>query len=102
MIDLAYLERLLPLLAQNSIRSIKMAGLELELGSPVKPPDSVQASPSPQGHTINAPEPPGMPPDLKIDAIQDFDKVLNWSAPDPGMDESPMPLTGEDPGSGAV
>lgn len=33
------------------------------------------------------------PPDLRTDAVTDYDKILNWSAPN---EDAPLPLTGEE------
>lgn len=95
MIDLDYLQRLLPLLAKNNVKHIKTVGLELDLGLTPMFQELITPAPSVDS-VVEVPEPQNMPPDLKIDAIHDYDKVLNWSSPTAGIDESPMPLTGEE------
>lgn len=91
------LKQILPLLIQSKVTTFKMEGLELSFEPSAKAPD-VQSPPlAPITEIPVKLEESSLPPDLRTDAITDYDKILNWSGtPDPG-DEPQMPLTGDMP-----
>lgn len=98
MIDLDYLAKLLALLESKGVSSIKTGDLALEFHmeqSKEKPQDT-------KDHTIEVPiDESTLPPDLRTDAITNYDAILNWSGtPDPT--DAQMPLTGDEPLSGAM
>lgn len=99
MIDLDYLSKLISVLSTSNVKHIKMAGLELTLESlsplilsgPGQPPNTTD-----QILEALKLQEDKLPPDLRTDAITDYDKVLNWSG-SPQEEDTQMPLTGDRP-----
>lgn len=99
MVELEYLKQILPLLRDNQVTSLKMAGLEISLRESKELKEETglvhqpKAQVQPPDQLVNIDE-SQLPPDLRTDNINNFDAVLNWSGTqDP--DQLPLPLTGE-------
>lgn len=78
MVDLEYLNKLLILLNTNNVQSFKMNGLELYFGGLA----GLGSSPKidTKDHTIEVPiDESTLPPDLRTDAINNYDAIMNWS-----------------------
>ena len=89
MIDIAYVEKLLPTLKAFGVIYFKTPEFELTLAE--LPTSEVQAPGPALDPLIQAltKQEESLPPDLRADDIMNADKVLNWSSPDVGDD---MPL----------
>ena len=90
MVDIEYLKQLLPLLKSNGVASIVMDGcMTMEFHGEQPPKPEVLST---QDHTVHVPiNEASLPPDLRTDAITDYDKILNWSG---APDEESIPIQG--------
>jgi hypothetical protein len=98
--DLKYIKDLLFILKANGIASFKTAGLELvfHMEQPTTGDFKLPVQDLPvTSHTIDAPEPPNMPADLRSDTLMSEDHILNWSAPPDSTTNEQIPLTGDQP-----
>lgn len=88
MVDLDYLTRLVTVLKAHGVTAIKMADLELTLSRTEIPATVAQGPPlaidlPTKDQLIDVPvDESQLPVDLRTDQISDYDKILNWSAPD--------------------
>ncbi len=71
MLEIDYILKLIDALKEKNVASIKMEGLELHFSLPRKIETEDSSPPLANEDTL--------PPDLRTDAITDFDKILNWS-----------------------
>lgn len=101
MLDLEYLTKLVSLLKTQGVTCIKMVGLELSLSRTELPATSASGPPTPHepdqaglDKLIDVDE-SQLPVDLRSDQVTDYDKILNWSAPD--AQGEPLPGTGDVP-----
>lgn len=118
MISERYIRDLLLILKAHGVKHIKMQGLELtfhvehpaaessngrtsDFGSENAGSNPASASKENQGYdslvsTIRKQE-ESLPPDLRIESINNQETILNWSSPDqkPFEEEPEVPLTGE-------
>lgn len=91
---------LLPLLNENRVSKFRYGGLEVELHGSRLSESLSNSSPHTEplkDELIDVPE-TLLPPDIRTDAINNVDAILNWSASPAPIEqlESPMPLTGEE------
>lgn len=93
MTDLTYLAKLIDLLQSQSVAHFKSQDIELTFG--VKSHTTIQPKVAEtSGQLVDVPiDESKLPPDLRTDAITDYDKILNWST-NPDNDPT-LPLTGD-------
>ncbi len=95
--DIEYISTILPILKAHNVESFKIDGLEIVLHRTMTIEIPTPIEPISEPSVVEVPDPPNMPPELKFDQANDYDKLLNWSAsPDPN-DKVEVPLTGEVP-----
>lgn len=85
MVDPTELANVLKILKANGVASYKDSNIDISFRID-SGPDQLIADPAEKT----------LPPDLRTDAINSHDSLLNWSAP-PSADEKPLPLTGDIP-----
>lgn len=92
--------KLLPVLKQNDVHRFKLGDVEIEFQSSkdLKPQAIASPPQSSKDELVDVDE-TQIPADLRTDAINNVDAILNWSASPSISDqgESPIPLTGEEP-----
>lgn len=102
MVDLDYLRQLLPILKLHNVRSFGWGDnghISFDnLGEPETiPRGNIEPKIDNLDHHIDIQvDESKLPPDLRTDAITDYDKILNWSG-SPDEVEIPIPLVNDQP-----
>lgn len=91
-VDLQYLTTLLKLLKSEGVNQYQEGSLKLSFVTNIQATEGL--------HEVKVSE-DSLPPDLRSDAINDMDKIMNWSA-SPAIEDRELPGTGEFEISGAV
>jgi len=95
-IDLNYLEKLLPILKSHGVLTFMNNELHIKFHGEQPLQSFTTPNLSNQDHTVNLPiNEAELPPDLRTDNINSMDTILNWST-EPTPDEAPLPGTGDE------